>query len=159
MKSFSEYEIALNQLQVQGRRIKVNQRNYLKRLEKLAAIDSNTDREFLLEFGETADKIYLERVETDYANLSPGLTLLENLMTTIKGSIEIYQAASDRNLNNTVQYASVGLAVSGVTASFLSTKLSPNQKEMSIPEAFGWSAVSGIVAIAIVLIWKRMRRH
>lgn len=159
MKSFSAYEIGLNQLQAQGRTIEVNWSNYSKRVEKLGAIDSNTDIEFMLKLGETAKERYLERIETDYANLSPGLTLLENLITTIKGSIEIHQAASDRALNSTLQYASAGLAASGIMATIVSKKVSPKQKDMSVAEAFGWSAFTGIVAILFVLTWKKIRRH
>jgi len=159
MKNLSEYAIALNQLQAQGRTMEVNQSNYSKRVPKLGALDEKAEIEFLLKFGETAQERYLERVKTDYANLSPGLTLLENLITTIKGTIEIHQAASDRALNSTVQDASIGLAASCVTATILSTQVKSPGEKGNLTSIAGVFLLSLVTAIGFVLIWKRMRPH
>jgi hypothetical protein len=116
--NLSDYTIALNYLENHDRTIKVNLYNYKSRLNEMTKKYAGSDLEFLKIFSESeiyAQK-YQRQVEADYANLSPGLTLLQNLNSTIQGIIDLEQTKSDRALDNTIAIAGVGLAISGLTA-------------------------------------------
>jgi hypothetical protein len=116
--NLSDYTIALNYLENHDRTIKVNLYNYKSRLDEMTKKYAGSDLEFLKIFSEReiyAQK-YQRQVEADYANLSPGLTLLQNLNSTIQGIIDLEQTKSDRALDNTIAIAGVGLAISGLTA-------------------------------------------
>jgi hypothetical protein len=116
--NLSDYTIALNYLENQRRTIKVNLENYNFRLAEMAQKYTASDLEFLKIFSESEiyAKKYQRQIDADYENLSPGLTLLENLNSTIQGIIDLEQTKSDRALDNTIAIASVGLAISGLTA-------------------------------------------
>ncbi|HBE58676.1 MAG TPA: hypothetical protein DEG17_22335 [Cyanobacteria bacterium UBA11149] len=65
-------------------------------------------------------KKYHRQVISDCQNFQPGLTLLENLNTTIQGIIDLEQTKSDRALDDTIAIAGIGLAISGLTATAIS---------------------------------------
>jgi len=157
----SHYAIDLSYLDDQGRTIKVNLNNYKKRLEKISKENSNNQLEFLQEFSEFSAEKYLQQVETDYINLSPGLTLLQNLISTIQGTIDIYQAKSDRTLDNTIAIAGIGLAISGLTATAISAKQPPitSYKDISflISPVFVWSIIFS-APFLLALIFRLFRR-
>jgi len=116
--NLSDYTIALNYLDNQRRTIKVNLENYKSRLKEMSTKYTGSNLEFLKEFSESdiyAQK-YQRQIDADYESLSPGLTLLQNLNSTIQGIIDLEQTKSDRALDNTIAIASVGLAISGLTA-------------------------------------------
>lgn len=164
----SHYAIDLSQFKAQGGTIRVNLSNYEERLKQLTNKDSSHDKNlsFLSNFGEFAKVRYQEQITEDYDNLSPGLTLLENLIRTIEGIINIEQTKSDRALSMTVGVASAGLAASGVTATVVSTQVySPqnNQNTMSLLSGIWWSIgiPFGVVASAIIFFsipWLFRRR-
>ncbi|WP_026736074.1 hypothetical protein [Fischerella sp. PCC 9605] len=152
----SRYAIDLSYLDDQGRTIRVNLDNYKKRLDKISRENHNSDLQFLQQFSEFSASKYLLQVETDYINLSPGLTLLQNLISTIQGTIDIYQTKSDRALDNTIALAGIGLAVSGLTATAISAKQPPitSYKDISFlaSPVFVWSiAFSAPFLIALIL--------
>lgn len=97
------------------------------------------------------------------ASLIPELTLLENLISTLRGIIDIENTKSEKALNVTVGIAGMALATSGVTATVLSTQISPpNQGNYkSIDEAFwlsmGVGSITVIICFLIVLIYRRFR--
>jgi hypothetical protein len=157
----SRYAIDLSYLDDQGRTIRVNLNNYQKRLEKISRENNNSDLQFLQQFSEFSADKYLLQVQTDYANLSPGLTLLQNLISTIQGTIDIYQAKSDRALDNTIAIASIGLAISGLTATAISAKQPPitSYKDISFlaSPVFVWSIIFS-APFLIALIFRLFRR-
>ncbi|MCM0591800.1 MAG: hypothetical protein KA716_16915 [Gloeotrichia echinulata DEX184] len=116
--NLADYTIALNYLENQRRTIKVNLENYEYRLDAMQKKYPGSNLDCLKIFSESdiyAQK-YQRQIEADYENLSPGLTLLENLNSTIQGIIDLEQTKSDRTLDNTIAIAGVGLAISGLTA-------------------------------------------
>ena len=141
--------------------IKVNLNNYKKRLKKIARENSNNQLQFMQEFSEFSAEKYLQQVETDYINLSPGLTLLQNLISTIQGTIDIYQTKSDRALDNTIAIAGIGLAISGLTATAISAKQPPitSYKDISflISPVFVWSIIFS-APFLLALIFRLVRR-
>ncbi|MEH1841285.1 MAG: hypothetical protein V7L20_21640 [Nostoc sp.] len=106
----------------------------------------------------SADK-YLLQLEIDYINLSPGLTLLQNLISTIQGTIDIYQAKSDRNLENFMGSAGIGLATSQIASSVLVAQYPPNSKTpFFLTTAFGWSVVAEVLTSRIAwILFKKIR--
>ncbi|HBE30222.1 MAG TPA: hypothetical protein DD990_02440, partial [Cyanobacteria bacterium UBA11368] len=121
-----KYNNNLNYLDDQRRTIQVNVGNYYKRLERIKKIDSNSDWAFWQEFGEFTEEKFLEQIESDYGNLSPGLRLMENTIQTIQGMIDIEKTKSDRILNQTVGIVGVGLATSQIASAVILTQDKPN---------------------------------
>ncbi len=154
----SHYAKSLHLFKAQGGTIKVNLENYDLRLKQLENKDKdNNDKNlsFLSNFSEFSQARYQGQITEDYDNLSPGLTLLENLIRTIEGIIEIEQTKSDRALNTTIFIASTGLAASGVTATLVSTQVYSPQNDkntMDLLMAIGLSVV--IPALVILLVVK-----
>ncbi len=156
----SRYAIDLSYLDDQGRTIKVNLNNYKKRLEKISRENNNSQLQFMQQFSEFSAEKYLQQIETDYINLSPGLTLLQNLISTIQGTIDIYQTKSDRNLENFIGSAGIGLATSQIASSVLVAQYPPNSKTpFFLTTAFLWSIFAGVLTSIIAWIFfKKIRR-
>ena len=76
-----------------------------------------TDLQFLVNFSQLIEEKYLLQLRKDYANFSPGLQLLENLINSVRGITEIDQAQRDRRFQAIVGIISMGLAASAITAS------------------------------------------
>ncbi|MBH8555628.1 hypothetical protein I8751_25440 [Nostocaceae cyanobacterium CENA357] len=154
------YAIDLSYLDAQGRTIKVNLNNYKKRLEKIYTENNTSQLKFLQQFSEFSAEKYLQQIETDYANLSPGLTLLQNLISTIQGTIDIYQTKSDRNLENFIGSAGIGLATSQIASSVLVDQFPPSNKTpFFLTTAFGWSIISGVLTSIIAwILFTKIRR-
>ncbi|MBW4629994.1 MAG: hypothetical protein KME49_31920 [Brasilonema octagenarum HA4186-MV1] len=125
--NLSDYTIALNYLENQNRTIQLNLDNYKSRLADMQKKYAGSDLKFLQTFshGEIYAKKYQRQVEADLANLNPGLTLLQNLNSTVQGIIDLEQTKSDRALDNTIALAGIGLAISGITATAISAKERP----------------------------------
>ncbi|GET41477.1 hypothetical protein [Microseira wollei] len=156
-----KYTNNLNSLDDQGRTIKVNVGNYHKRLERIKKIDSNSDWEFWQEFGDFTKEKFLEQIESDYVNLSPGLRLMENTIQTIQGVIDIEKTKSERILNQTVGIVGVGLATSQIARAVILTQDKPNP-EVALNyriEVFGWSLGIGFLAAMVAFIILRFGRR
>ncbi|ARV58220.1 hypothetical protein BZZ01_05855 [Nostocales cyanobacterium HT-58-2] len=161
--NLSDYTIALNYLENQSRTIQLNLDNYKSRLDEMQKKYAGSDLEFLKTFSEREiyAKKYQRQVEADHANLSPGLTLLQNLNSTIQGIIDLEQTKSDRALDNTIALAGIGLAISGLTATAISAKQPPvtSYKDFSflVSPVFFWSIVFS-APFLIALIFRLFRR-
>ncbi len=76
-----------------------------------------TDLKFMEKFPQEITEKYLLQVQKDYANLSPNLKLLEDLINSIRGITEIDQAERDRNFQAIVAMVGVGLGAGASVAS------------------------------------------
>lgn len=155
--NLSDYTIALNYLENQSRTIQLNLDNYKSRLDEMQKKYAGSDLEFLKTFSESEiyAKKYQRQVEADHANLNPGLSLLQNLNSTIQGIIDLEQTKSDRKLDNTIAIAGIGLAISGITATTISVQQPPptSYKDISFltTPVFVWSmAFSAPFLIALI---------
>ena len=162
--NLSDYTIALNFLENHSRTIKLNLYNYKLRLGEIAKKYPGSDLEVLKRFSESeiyAQKYQLQ-VDADYENLSPGLTLLQNLNSTIQGIIDLEQTKSDRTLNTTIAIAGVGLATSQIASAVILASPNDYKNVENLPfrvEVFIWSVGIGIVsAIVMFFIFRRLRR-
>jgi hypothetical protein len=130
--------------------MRINLENYKKRLNRITEENNHKNSEVLKKFSEFVAQKYLLQVETDHASLSLGLVLLENLITTIKGTVEIYQTKSDRTLNTTIAIAGIGLATSQVASAVILTQPPPQKDPLVFRSAAFFSSL-GIGAIAMVI--------
>jgi hypothetical protein len=98
---------------------------------------SHSDWQFLETFSNYAQEKFLGQIETDLANFSPGLTLLENYTKTVQGIIEIERTKGDRNLENLIGSVGIELAVSQIASSILVTQHPPKPDKLFLfTEAF-----------------------
>ncbi|KOP27644.1 hypothetical protein AMR41_03910 [Hapalosiphon sp. MRB220] len=162
--TLSDYTIELNYLDDQIRSIKTNLENYKYRLAEIYRKYPGSDLKFLQQFSESeiyASK-YLRQAETDYANLNPGLSVLQNLSNTLQSITQLEQTKSDRKLDNTIALVGVGLAFSSVTVT-VATAYLPKPKEYSnydlsifISPAFVFSVVFSV--LCTILGYQVIRR-
>ncbi|MDL5056862.1 hypothetical protein [Geitlerinema calcuttense] len=142
-ETLSSYVQNLNYLEIQLNTLKVNLYNYQKTLKDLSEKFPETQLTELSHFIEIVKEKYQAQIESDIASLSPGLRVLEDLINSIRGKIEIQRAKSDRNLNYIIAGASIGLATSGVTATILSTQVyqpeNTQNNRMPFTRGFLWS--------------------
>jgi hypothetical protein len=161
--NLSDYTIALNYLENQSRTIQLNLDNYKSRLDEMEKKYAGSDLEFLKTFSESEiyAKKYQRQVEADYANLNPGLTLLQNLNSTVQGIIDLEQTKSDRALNNTIAIAGVGLATSQIASAVILAEIPQETKNPLAyqTQAFFWSLGIGVIAIMLTLIVLRIFRR
>lgn len=164
LKKLADYTIKLNYLDAQIRTIAINSSNYQHRLEEIRAKDNQSKLTSLETFtqSEKFAKRYHNQLENDYHFLSPGLTILQNLTSTIGGIIDLEKAKRDRALNNTVAIAGVGLAVSEVAVSIATSTHPPtSSKDLNFlaSPAFWLSLGVGVLSSLLILGCIRLRRH
>lgn len=164
---FSVYANYISRLEEQENIIKINLKNYQRRLEIIGKnmVNDAEAFKFLSIFSDFAEEKYVWQVAADNRSLSAGLRLLENAIETIEGIIEIERAKSDRTLNVTIGAVGVGIATSGVVASTYASQIkspaSPGNP-MDVHAVFGLSMGLGIVfgvlsAIVLIIIGKKRR--
>ncbi|HLO89403.1 MAG TPA: hypothetical protein VK203_30950 [Nostocaceae cyanobacterium] len=160
--NLSDYTIALNYLENHNRTIQLNLENYKIRLTEIEKKYPGCDLEFLKTFsdGEVYAQKYQRQVEADLSNLTPGLTLLENLNNTIQGIIDLEQAKRDRTLNNTIAIAGIGLATSQIASSAILAQV-PEQKNPLVyqVQVFTLSLVIGLISAGLTYLLLRAFRR
>ncbi len=136
IKILSQYASDLNHLEIQLHTIETNQKNYQEHLDHIiqkASKYGETDLLFLENFNKTVKQKYQLQIQQDIDSFSPALRVLEDVINTIRGIVEIEQAKRDRNLENIVAATGVGVGVASVAASAASalikdiTQPYPNQ--------------------------------
>ena len=163
LKILLVYANYISELEEQESTISTNLENYTKRLKTIGDRMGNNqnDFKFMTHFSDFAKEKYLSQVAADNRSLSPGLRLLDNVIETIEGIIEIERAKSDRTLNVTIG-AVVGIATSGVYASVYAGQIAPPKNPLSANTVF-WSSISwgflfgALGAIFLIIIGKKWR--
>ncbi|MBS0018263.1 MAG: hypothetical protein KFF72_18235 [Arthrospira sp. SH-MAG29] len=117
LEILGNYAIDLSQLHSQLRTITINLANYRQRLKEFSKVDPNCELTTLAEFSKLAATKYERQVKTDYESLSPGMILLENLIKTIEGIVEINQAKREDRLERAIAAASIGVGTASAAAS------------------------------------------
>jgi len=108
----SDYSETLVLIDAQQRTLEINVENYKKRQDLLQRCAS---LELVNAISRTwFPDLYAQQIARDRGNLSQGQTILENLVRTLEGAIQLTQTRSEQALNQTLGLASVGLATSGV---------------------------------------------
>jgi hypothetical protein len=188
VETFSNYVINLNYLEIQRSTIEVNLQNYQEYVNGIknyittnASKFGDTDLNFLEYFNNIVQNKYQAQVKKDYESLLPGIAILENLLNTIRGIVEIEQAERDRrietqntNFQNAVAVVGVGVGTASVIASAVSpfiesitqlpskdtnNKPLPANAWLNFGLAFLISIAMGALLGWITLVWLRSRRH
>lgn len=112
------YSCYLRDLELHRNTIQINVRNYKLYLDRIKAVWSEDDLEFLSSFVELAEDTFIEQINTDLAFLTPAQSLFEQLLQSIRGIVEIEQTKRERNLNTTINTLGIGFGggaiISGV---------------------------------------------
>jgi hypothetical protein len=95
-----QYQRQLRNLQAHYTTIKTNQINYQNYLQEFWR---SGDISTWQEFGEITCKRYLDQIETYISYIQPGKDLIAEFINTLRGLVEIEQAKSDRQLQQTLQ--------------------------------------------------------
>ncbi|MEK0182116.1 hypothetical protein [Microcoleus anatoxicus] len=78
------------------------------------------DLQFLQDFWNKAKQHYPKQIQKDIDNFRPCLEILQSLTDTIRGTVEIRKAESDRTFQTAVGILGVGLSTGGTVASVAS---------------------------------------
>ncbi|MEG5059230.1 hypothetical protein QUB60_14880 [Microcoleus sp. A2-C5] len=180
MGKLSDFTIDLNYLEFQYSTIKVNLDKYQDKLTEMQAKARQTDDlNFLQKFYDIANEKYSRQIKKDIDNFRPCLEILQSLTDTIRGTVEIRKAESDRTFQNIVGIVGVGLSTGGtvasVTASFTTeieanpaintaiNKLFPFFEPSGLIIIMGFTIISGVAAslltAIIIVLWPRIFRR
>ncbi len=153
----SSYADRLFLLENQAKTIAVNLENYGRRLASLEE-NTNSNLERWKKFKNFATEKYQRQIESDCINLSPEVKVLENLISTVRGIIDIEQAKGDRDLTETVAVVGTALTTSAVIATVAVGGDSPPKSYLDLSFAKSPSFVLSIFPVAIallILVWRR----
>lgn len=118
MEKLSNFVISLNYLEMQLSTITINLEKYKDKLQEMTTKSKwSDDIKFLEKFTEQVEQKYLKQITKDIANFRPGLEVLKSLTDTIRGTVEIRQAESDRTFQAIVGIVGVGLGTGSMVAS------------------------------------------
>lgn len=181
MGKLSDFAIDLNYLELQYSTIKVNLEKYENKLVEIQAKAKPTDDlQFLQDFCDKAKQHYPKQIQKDIDNFRPCLEILQSLTDTIRGTVEIRKAESDRNFQAVVGIVGVGLSTGGTVASAAAGFQMEIQANHTINTAIntlvpifepgsglrvilGFSILSGVAAslvtAIIIAVWPRIFRR
>ena len=181
MGKLSQFAIDLNYLELQHSTIKVNLDKYQTKLAEIQAKAKPTDDlQFLQDFWDKAEQHYPKQIQKDIDNFRPCLEILRSLTDTIRGTVEIRKAESDRTFQTVVGIVGVGLSTGGTVASAAAnfkTEIEANPAINSAINTFvpifdpgsglrvilGFSILSGVTAslltAIIIAVWPRIFRR
>ena len=181
MGKLSQFAIDLNYLELQHSTIKVNLDKYQTKLAEIQAKAKPTDDlQFLQDFWDKAEQHYPKQIQKDIDNFRPCLEILRSLTDTIRGTVEIRKAESDRTFQKVVGIVGVGLSTGGTVASAAAnfkTEIEANPAINSAINTFvpifdpgsglrvimGFSILSGVTAslltAIIIAVWPRIFRR
>ena len=137
-----EYAQMLRDLEDYRHTIVLNNQNYLDNINrireriKLNSQDALTNQlMFLTQFSEKNSRYFQEQIQAKLGYFGHGSGLLDKAIASIRGIVEIEQAESDRQLQNTIAIVGVGIGFAGVaaTASPYIIPANPNQKFTIMP--------------------------
>ena len=181
MGKLSEFAIDLNYLELQYSTIEVNIEKYEAKLAEIKAKARPTDDlKFLQDFCDRAKQNYPKQIKKDIDNFRPCLEILQSLTDTIRGTVEIRKAESDRTFQTIVGIVGVGLSTAGTVGSAAAnfkTEIEANPTINTAINTFvpifapgsglrvimGFSILSGVAAslltTIIIVVWSRIFRR
>jgi len=180
MGKLSDFTIDLNYLEFQDSTINVNLEKYEAKLAEIKAKARPTDDlKFLQDFCDRAKQHYPKQIKKDIDNFRPCLEILQSLTDTIRGTVEIRKAESDRAFQNIVGIVGVGLSTGGTVASASANYKTEIEANPAINTAInmlpifepgsglrvimGFSILSGVAASLltwmIIALWQRIFRR
>lgn len=181
MGKLSDFAIDLNYLELQQSTIKVNLEKYEAKLVEIKTkARLSDDLRFLQDFFNKAEQTYPKQIQKDIDNFRPCLEILQSLTDTIRGTVEIRKAESDRTFQTIVGIVGVGLSTAGTVGSAAAnfkTEIEANHTINTAINTFvpifapgsglrvilGFSILSGVTASLvtgiIIAVWPRIFRR
>lgn len=156
MTKLSRFIIALNYLELQSSTIRVNAENYTNQLLKMSQQIPHSDFSFLTEF---ADQInfYQKTIKKDLDDFHPCLEVLRSLTDTIRGTVEIRKAESDREFQAIIGIGGFGVGVASVVSSGMAGYVQEIQKEntlnqiiVAMPFPASWSNLQYVLGMSLI---------
>lgn len=139
LEPFSDYVLHLNELKTQLHTIAINLQNYEKSLTFIQNAGSQIGETELEAIGESFQKdvreIYTEQIGQDYESFAGGVAVIDTIMDTIKGIVEIEQAKRDRSFQNTIGIVGVGLGIGAIAQSSISDYVKENITPQALAKA------------------------
>ncbi|MBD2041086.1 hypothetical protein [Microcoleus sp. FACHB-672] len=168
---YSNYVETISNIEIVKLAIETNLQNYKQRLIKLVNKAQphkkmgETNLKILKTFSETVKNKYQLQVAQDQAAMSANLKVLENLVNTVRGIVEVKQTAlnqhietQNREFQNFVAVAGVGVGTASLTATALAPLIqqittpptNQNTNTQSVPAA---TPKSPVPSTSPILIW------
>ncbi|MFB2770907.1 hypothetical protein ACE1AT_16680 [Pelatocladus sp. BLCC-F211] len=149
-----KYTRLLRNLEDYQNTIAINSENYHDRLQQISSKTQQADLSFLETFYHKISALFQKQINFDLGYFKHGTGLLEQVISSIRGIVEIEQAKRDRSLEQTIQIIGValggGVIVSGVVTQHIDKPFAPisvkNPPHPMILSLF-WSFV------AIAFLW------
>ncbi|MFP4009583.1 MAG: hypothetical protein ACLFV6_16510 [Spirulinaceae cyanobacterium] len=141
-------------LSLQLETLKTNLSAYKSRLNRLQSLtqenkdNRKTDLKLWSNFAENTAQTYQDQIQQDILSLRPGLKVREQHISTLRGIVEASQAERDRNIENLVGAAGLGVGLSSAAAGAWADKTEP---WTTFGISVGWGF--GSFAVLYVLLW------
>jgi hypothetical protein len=156
MEKLSKFVIALNYLEMQASTIRVNAEKYINKLSEMSAQIPHSNLSFLNDF-ENQINLYQKEIKKDLENFRPCLEVLRSLTETIRGTVEIRKAESDRQFQTIIGIGGLGVGVASVVASAVAGQIQEIQSEetlnkiiVTMPFPPSWSNLQYILGISLI---------
>jgi hypothetical protein len=150
----ARYARLLRNLEDYQNTIAINSENYHDRLQQIRSKTQQADLSFLETFYHKNSALFQKQINADLGYFKHGTGLLEQVISSIRGIVEIEQAKRDRSLEQTIQIIGVALGggaiVSGVVTEHIDKPFAPisvKNPPHPIVSSLFWSI------LAIALLW------
>ncbi|MBD2042639.1 hypothetical protein [Microcoleus sp. FACHB-672] len=110
-----DFEIYINTLETNAK----NYRACLERLQEISLKDKD-NLDFLQKFLTRTETMLIEQIRVDLGYLMPAQKLFDQMISTVRGIVEIEQAEREKSLERTIQILGTGLGAGGIIASAIS---------------------------------------
>lgn len=169
----SQHNIAVESFRIQKNNIDLNLRNYKKYLTRLEQ-QPETDLTALQDFCDLTKNTFKTQLKVDEKNLDAGLRLRKELLESMRGVVEIYNAESNRRqetqnqlletrnqrqeernqtFQNRVGIVGVGAAFAATTVSVVTPYIeTPNDPKVDMQIAWKSMAIAGSISLGIGLV-------
>ncbi|MBW4588527.1 hypothetical protein G7B40_020125 [Aetokthonos hydrillicola Thurmond2011] len=139
----------------------INSDNYSSRVRRISYI-TGEDLRFLKPLSEENSVFFQKQITSDLGYFKHGLALLEQVITVIRGLVEIEQTERDRSLEQTIQILGVGLGagaiVSGVVATHIEKPFAPlsfDKPFHPITSSLFWSFLAVLFFGGLTWLWTK----
>ncbi len=156
MGKLSDFVIALNYLELQASTIRVNAEKYSNQLLKISQQVPHSNLKFFEEFQDNIN-LYQKAIKKDLENFHPCLEVLRSLTDTIRGTVEIRKAESDRQFQQIIGIGGLGVGVAAVVASAVAGQIPEIQSDntlnkiiVAMPFPNSWSNLQYILGISLI---------
>ncbi|MDF0551641.1 hypothetical protein [Kamptonema sp. UHCC 0994] len=132
LKTVPKYTLKLRNLEDTLNTINIHIRNYQLILKRLQ-VETSDRLDLFSRFAERESQTFQLQIQADLNYSKPGSQLLDQAIASIRGLVEIDQAESDRELENTIQAVGTGIGVGIGFAGILASSYELIEKPWDFP--------------------------